>query len=35
VLASDARWGRVGFPVQVQGELQRLLERLTGAKRPG
>ena len=32
VLASDARWGRPGFPAQVQGELQRMLERLDGAR---
>jgi hypothetical protein len=26
VLADDARWGSAGFPLQVQGELRRLLE---------
>lgn len=28
-LVADARWGSAGFPVQVQGELQRLLALLT------
>jgi hypothetical protein len=27
VLASDARWGSAGFPLQVQGELRRMLEQ--------
>jgi hypothetical protein len=26
-LADDARWGSAGFPLQVQGELRRMLER--------
>lgn len=29
-LAADPRWGSVGFPALVQGELQRLLQQLTG-----
>jgi hypothetical protein len=31
VLADDERWGSPGFPAQVQGELQRLLQLLKGA----
>lgn len=31
VLADDERWGSPGFPAQVQGELQRLLQLLGGA----
>lgn len=32
LLIEDARWGSAGFPAQVQGELQRLLQdRTTGA----
>lgn len=27
VLADDARWGSAGFPLQVQGELRRMLEQ--------
>ena len=30
VLVGDARWGSVGFPAQVQGELQRMLQQLRG-----
>lgn len=30
-LAADARWGTAGFPVLVQGELQRLLALLAPA----
>jgi hypothetical protein len=33
VLAGDARWGSAGFPAQVQSELQRVLEQLTGFQR--
>lgn len=29
VLADDARWGGAGFPAQVQGKLQRLLQLRT------
>jgi len=32
VLADDARWGSAGYPVQVQGELKRLLEDLSNAR---
>lgn len=32
-LAEDARWGSVGFPAQVQAELQRLLQQLSGQLR--
>jgi hypothetical protein len=28
-LIADARWGSAGFPAQVQGELKRLLQRLS------
>ena len=31
-LAGDPRWGSAGFPAQVQGELQRLLQKLTGGQ---
>jgi hypothetical protein len=31
VLADDERWGSPGFPAQVQGELQRLLQLLKGS----
>jgi hypothetical protein len=33
VLVGDARWGSAGFPAQVQRELQRILQQLTGAER--
>jgi hypothetical protein len=33
VLADDERWGSPGFPAQVQGELQRLLQLLGSAGR--
>ena len=32
VLAADARWGGAGFPAQVQTELQRLLQELSGVQ---
>jgi len=32
VLAADARWGSAGFPAQVQGELQRILQQLTAGQ---
>ena len=31
-LVGDARWGSAGFPAQVQGELQRMLQFLGGAR---
>lgn len=31
LLVEDARWGSAGFPVLVQGELRRMLQRLAGA----
>lgn len=35
VLAEDARWGTAGYPVQVQSELKRLLERPSNARHSG
>lgn len=32
-LAGDTRWGSAGFPAQVQSELQRVLDHLTGFQR--